>query len=114
LKDLDFDKVVRGIELFVGKHDFKNFSKEGSNPKSTIREIYEVKAYKWKKLYILKFRGNSFLRSQVRFMVSALFELAKGEITEKDILEIINKEKTRTFKPAPPHGLYLWRIHFSR
>jgi tRNA pseudouridine38-40 synthase len=112
LKNFNLEKAKEGIELFKGIHDFQNFSKEGSNPKSTIREIYETRAYKNRDFYVFKFRGNSFLRSQVRFMVSAIIKFAKSEISQNEVIQILEKKRNINFKPAPANGLYLWKIEY--
>jgi tRNA pseudouridine38-40 synthase len=113
LKNFDFQRVVKGITLFKGEHNFKNFSKNGSEPASEIRKIYEVRAYRRGNIYILKFRANSFLRSQVRLMVASLLKLGEGKIEEKDILEKLNLERDFHLKPAPENGLYLWKIGYK-
>ncbi len=106
--NFDFAKLSQ-IVLFKGKHNFKSFSKNGSNPTSYFRTISETRAYKFRDFYVLKFKGNSFLRSQVRMMVSALFELGKGTISETDILEALKGDELQ-LKPAPSNGLYLWKV----
>jgi tRNA U38,U39,U40 pseudouridine synthase TruA len=42
-------------------------------------------------------------------MVSALFELGKGTISETDILEALKGDELQ-LKPAPSNGLYLWKV----
>ncbi|EJF06954.1 pseudouridylate synthase I [Thiovulum sp. ES] len=112
LKNFDLQKAKIGIELFKGIHDFKNFSKEGSEPKSTIREIYETRAYQYRSFYVFKFSGNSFLRSQVRFMVATIIKFAKNELSENDIFQMLERNRKICFKPAPANGLYLWKIQY--
>ena len=42
VKELDFEKISEAINLFEGEHDFKNFMKNGSDTKSSIRNIYKA------------------------------------------------------------------------
>jgi tRNA pseudouridine38-40 synthase len=112
LENFNLEKAKIGIEFFKGMHDFKNFSKEGSEPKSTIREIYETRAYKYRDFYVFKFSGNSFLRSQVRFMVATIIKFAKNELSENDLVQMLKRNIKVDFKPAPANGLYLWKIQY--
>ncbi len=103
----NFDAVSKNIKLFIGKHDFSNFMKTGSDTKNNIRIIYKAFAYTHNGYIVLNFEANGFLRTQIRFMVGALLNLDNKQIKEK--LECKNNHKV---KPAPSNGLYLARIKY--
>ena len=109
-KDINEDKINEVIKLFVGVHDFELFSKTGSEPESTIREIYNIKLYKYKDIYILKFCANSYLRSQIRIIVDAIMKVSSGKLSVNDIQEQLKKRKQHTWTLASPYGLYLSKI----
>jgi len=111
-KDIDEKKINEVINVFIGVHDFEFFSKTGSEPESTIREIYDIKLYKHKDTYILKFCANSYLRSQIRMLVDAIMKVSAGKLDIKDIKEQLNKEKQHTWTLASPYGLYLSKITY--
>lgn len=101
------------IKLFIGTYDFEYFSKKGSEPKSTIRTIYDAKIYSPKKnLYILYFEGNSFLRSQIRMMVWFLIQISKGKQTTDNLVKQLVKKKIYEKNLAPSNGLYLAKIKY--
>ena len=106
-KNIDLKVIKENIKLFVGERDFANFMKTGSDVNSTIRVIYRAFAYKHKGVIVLNFEANGFLRSQIRLMVGALFQLNADEIKEQ--LSCIKKHKVR---PAKSNGLYLSRIKY--
>ncbi len=108
----EFSKIERGIELFIGRHNFKNFRKVGSNNRSDVREIFEAKAYKWRGVYILKFRANSFLRSQIRMIVGTLIAVANNQLTIDEVREQLTGERIYTTRLAPPNGLYLAKVSY--
>ncbi|PAF51768.1 tRNA pseudouridine(38-40) synthase TruA [Helicobacter sp. 13S00401-1] len=117
----DLDLAKKACKLFVGRHDFKSFSKSGSEVKDYEREIYRICIYKKKlfnmELFILSISANAFLRSQVRLIAKAISLASLGELSlEKLSLQIDNKfllkECIRVL--APPNGLYLTRIHFKK
>ncbi len=106
-KSVDYETIEKNIELFIGKHDFKNFMKTGSDINSTIRVIYKAFTYKHNGLIILNFEANGFLRSQIRLMVGALLKLNATEIKEQ-----LSCEKKYKIKPADCNGLYLAKIKY--
>jgi tRNA pseudouridine38-40 synthase len=107
VKQVNFAKIQKDIKLFIGEHDFKYFMKSGSDIGSTTREIYKAFAYKHKGYTILNFEANGFLRSQVRLMVGALFDLDEDKIKEKLACKTNHK-----LKPAKANGLYLAKIKY--
>ena len=107
LQNVDFEKIVQNIHLFVGKHDFVEFMKTGSDTGSSIREVYRAFAYRHKGYIILNFEANGFLRSQIRLMVGALLQLNEEQIKDK-----LTGKKELKNRPAPANGLYLARINY--
>lgn len=107
IDSIDFSKIKINIKLFQGNFDFAYFMKTGSDSKSTCREVYKAFAYKHKNYIILNFEANGFLRTQIRFMVSALLNLEKEEIEKKLSCKVNHK-----IKPAPCNGLYLAKIKY--
>jgi tRNA pseudouridine38-40 synthase len=109
-QEIDIKKIKEAIQYFIGIHDFEYFSKKGSAPTSTVREIFDVKFYKHKGFYIFKFKGNSFLRSQIRMMVEMLLKISSNKLTIKDLENQLNKKEQKLKTLAPPNGLYLSKI----
>jgi len=105
VKKLDFSTLQENIKLFVGRHDFVQFMKTGSESDSTQRVIYKAFAYKHKEYIVLHFMANGFLRSQIRLMVGALLDLDKEQIEDK-----LQNRYNHKLKPAPSNGLYLAKI----
>jgi tRNA pseudouridine38-40 synthase len=110
--NIDEKKIKEAIKLFVGIYDFEYFSKKGSEPKSTIREIYDIKFYKYKEFYIFKFTANSYLRSQIRMMVSFLLKISEGKLTLKELENQLQKRELVSWTLAPSNGLYLSRVMY--
>lgn len=102
---IDIEKLNLSLSKFIGKHDFKNFMKTGSDIKDSIREIYKAYAFSYNNLTIIKFEANGFLRSQVRLMVA---NVLKEQISNQKF----TLEKSITRIPAPPNALYLERIFY--
>ncbi len=108
--NIDKIKIQEAIKLFIGIYDFKYFSKSGSEPKSTIRQITDTKFYKYKDFYIFKFKANSYLRSQIRMMISFLLKISDGKLTIDDLKNQLEKKKLISWTLAPSNGLYLSKV----
>jgi len=108
--NIDINKIQEAIKLFKGIHNFEYFSKKGSDPKSTIREIYYIKFYQYKDFYIFTFKGNSYLRSQIRMMVSFLLKISDGKLTIEDLKNQLKKKELVSWTLAPSNGLYLSQV----
>ncbi len=109
---IDIDQIESISKLFCGTHDFAYFSKTGSEPKSTIRTIYKIDLYQYKGYFILRFCGNSFLRSQIRMMVDFIMKVSQGVFTKEQLLLQLQAKEKVSSQLADAHGLYLSKITY--
>lgn len=107
---IDETKIQQSIKAFIGIHDFEYFSKNGSEPKSTVREIFDIRFYKYKEFYVFKFKANSYLRSQIRMMVSFLLKISQDKLTIQDLENQLLKKEQVSWTLAPSNGLYLSKV----
>ena len=110
--NIDKSLICQAIKSFVGIHDFEYFSKKGSEPKSTIREIYNIKFYQYKEYYIFKFEANSYLRSQIRMMIDFLLKISSAKLTITDLKNQLQKKELVSWTLAPSNGLYLSKVTY--
>jgi tRNA pseudouridine38-40 synthase len=108
--DFDTSLLQHALNKFVGKHDFVYFHKTGSNPHSTIREIYSAYYKEYNGYHIIYFKANGFLRSQVRMMTEASMQVAKQKLSLSNLIEQLEGKKKHINSLAPASGLYLARI----
>ena len=108
----DAKRLTEALTLFRGEHDFDNFHKTGSVTHTTVREIYTTDYRQRNHYHYIYFQANGFLRSQVRMMVEAAMLCARGELTEKQLLEQIACQEKHMTRLAPPEGLYLAKINY--
>ncbi|MGB5867453.1 MAG: tRNA pseudouridine(38-40) synthase TruA [Arcobacteraceae bacterium] len=111
-ENINEDKIKEAIRYFIGVHDFEYFSKKGSDPHSTIREIYNIRFYKYKDIYVLNFQANSYLRSQIRMIVDFIMKISSGKLTIEQLKEQLDKKKLISWTLAPSNGLYLSKIDY--
>ena len=111
-KDINIDKINEAIKLFIGIHDFEFFSKKGSDPISTVREIYAINFYKYNDIYVLNFKANSYLRSQIRMIVDFIMKISEGKLSLNDLQQQLERKELISWTLAPANGLYLSKIHY--
>jgi len=111
-QDINEEEINNAIQLFVGIHDFEFFSKKGSDPHSTVREIYGINFYKHKDIFVLNFKANSYLRSQIRMIVDFIMKVSSGKLSLDDLKEQLDRKKLISWTLAPSNGLYLSKIHY--
>ena len=122
LEHLNLEAMKIGAALFEGTHDFTSYTAELKPNTKTVRKIDycrieendELKANFFpEKSYLLRISGKGFIRYQIRMIMGALVQLAKGELTLEQI-EVSLKQgcspKLKTI--APGSGLHLKQLKF--
>ena len=103
----------QALQLFVGRHDFASFSKQGSYLTSTIRTVYKIKRYRYKEYDVIYIEANAFLRAQVRMMIEAAYGVSHCAYMLDEVqMQLLNRKRTIT-KPAPAEGLYLCHVFYG-
>lgn len=117
-RKLDLEVMREAAELFIGEHDFSAFCSAGSQVKSKVRTIYELRVTEEPvttgnggKIIRLRVRGNGFLYHMVRIIAGTLIEAGEGRRTLDDVKEALaTGERKKAGPTAPPHGLMLLEI----
>ena len=106
----DLDLFKQAINLFVGKHNYQDFTSKEEDEDGFIREIYKIEVEQIDNLISVRFEGNGFMRYQIRNMIGSALNVA----SKKEPIEFIsnhlkedNKEREIVSYKAPACGLYL-------
>ena len=121
--DLDIPLMQEGAKLFVGCHNFRQYTAR-PKPNSTFEREVTVSAITPNTLYEANFfpeetfafhiHGKGFLRYQVRLIMWQLVRLGRHEITFDDIrVSLEGGEADPIPGIAPASGLILNRIRFE-
>lgn len=111
---LNVDKMKEAIQVFLGTHDFRAFVTESKEKENCVRTINYVNVEQENDKLIITFRGDGFLRYQVRNMVGILIRVGENKISTEDVERILmSKDRTTTGKTAPPEGLYLTNVSYE-
>jgi len=108
----DVTLLNEALQCFVGRHDFRYFHKTGSEPNTTIRNLYKAYYRQKGQYHFIYFEAEGFLRSQVRMMVESAMLCAKKEMSIIALTEQLQGLKQYNHRLAPPQGLYLARIFY--
>jgi tRNA pseudouridine38-40 synthase len=109
---LDINKIVEAVKLFEGTHDFTSFC-YGNEKEDRIRTIYQASLnYDNNELEFI-FKGNGFLRYQIRVMVGTLIEIGYGKKSIESLGSIFDaKDRRKAGTTAAPQGLYLYEVTY--
>jgi tRNA pseudouridine38-40 synthase len=110
---LDIDRMKEAIKLFIGTHDYKLFT-SGNEREYTIRTIFDTQINVLDQALEIIFKGDGFLRYQVRVMVGTLLEIGENRRSIDSIRDLLAiKEGIRAGRTAKPQGLYLYQVEYE-
>ncbi|WP_167954925.1 tRNA pseudouridine(38-40) synthase TruA [Anaerosporobacter faecicola] len=110
---LDLLKMRQAAEYLKGKHDFKAFSDNKKQKKSTERELFDIDIYGDKEEVLITLHGDDFWPFMVRIIVATLLEVGTGKMEPQYVEQIIEK-KDRNLAPAAADakGLFLTDVKY--
>ena len=114
-RKLDVKLMNEFASKLVGTHDFYAFSSSGRTVEDTVRTISECYVTKENDDIVLTVSANGFLYNMVRIIVGTAVEVSDKRIKVEDIPEILSSKKRELAGvTAPPQGLFLEKVHYSR
>jgi tRNA pseudouridine38-40 synthase len=112
----DPKKLQEGLQIFVGKHDFRAFTSDDVR-ENTVRTIDAIKVQYLKQfnMYRVEFKATGFLRYMIRRIVGAALEVASRPSLNIDLLNEIlaARNPEHTLPNAPAKGLLLYKITYG-
>ncbi|HEX7191262.1 MAG TPA: tRNA pseudouridine(38-40) synthase TruA [Thermoanaerobaculia bacterium] len=111
IKDrLDFDAMARAASSLVGRHDFTAFAdKRLAADESRIVVVERSELARADDLILFRIEASHFLWKMVRKLVSCLAEVGRGTVHGN-----VLAQKEAWQPTAPPSGLFLERVIYSR
>jgi len=100
------------LQLYIGRHNFKYFKKEGSFTSSDIREVKKIIVKNISSYYFIYIFANGFLRSQVRMMIEGALLVDSGKITLLELKKQLNGKKRYFSTLSQANGLYLFKVFY--
>ncbi len=110
-KRLDVEKMKEGIKYFLGTHNFKSFTPNRDKRENYVRTINYVNIQEKNNILTFTFRGNGFIKYQIRNMVGYLIRVGENKKAGEDIPQILkSKDRRNASITAHPEGLYLTNV----
>ena len=112
---LNIKQMKKAIKYFKGTHDFTSFVSAEDKKEDKVRTIYNVSIKNNDDIVSIRFKGNGFLKYQVRNMVGALIKVGENKIKPIDIKYMIEKKDRRKASIcAPANGLTLIKVEYKK
>ena len=111
---LDVARMQEAAVQFSGMHDFRSFSDDDPDEKSTAVLIEDVALAEAGDLVLIRVAGSHFLWKMVRRMVGVLAEVGRGDLGVEDIEELLRKPSALPATvTAPSSGLFLEWVFYE-
>ncbi|HRZ12012.1 MAG TPA: tRNA pseudouridine(38-40) synthase TruA [Kiritimatiellia bacterium] len=113
---LDVRAMAQAAMRLVGRHDFSAFS---ANPNreidGAVRHLRALSVRRRGREITVTARGDGFLYKMVRSLAGFLIRVGAGELPPEAARVILDsKSRTARVPTAPPQGLFLWKVAYSK
>lgn len=111
---IDVEAMRAGAAAFVGMRDFRAFSDDDPDEKSTKVLLEEVTLVEHDALVLVRVAGSHFLWKMVRRMVGVLGAVGAGELVPGDVPELMQSAGALPATlTAPAAGLFLEHVLYA-
>lgn len=102
------------MDLFIGTHNFQNFTSKPQDVDNFIRTIKDITVSENNGHVYVLFKGNGFMTYQIRIMVAVAFRVGLGKMSLEEVNNHLNSKNRKiiSFK-ADPVGLILERVLYE-
>jgi tRNA pseudouridine38-40 synthase len=111
---LDVAAMRTGAAAFTGLQDFRGFSDDDPDEKSTTVLLEEVTLVETGALVLVRVAGSHFLWKMVRRMVGVLAAVGAGELSPDDVATLLRRPSDLPARlTAPAAGLFLEHVLYE-
>jgi tRNA pseudouridine38-40 synthase len=111
---LDLTRMQQAAARFAGMHDFRSFSDDDPDEKSTDVLIEDVELAEAGDLILIRVSGSHFLWKMVRRMVGVLAEVGRGGLDVDDLDAFLAESSSLPARlTAPSSGLFLEWVFYE-
>jgi tRNA pseudouridine38-40 synthase len=112
-EDLDLRRMQDAAALFTGLQDFRSFTDDEPDDKSTRVLVERVDISERDDLILIRIDGSHFLWKMVRRIVGVLVEAGRGTLTPDEIRAMLREGSgTPARLTAPASGLFLEKVSY--
>ena len=111
--DLDLARMRAAADLFSGMKDFRSFTDDSADEKSTVVAIDRIELAEVGDLVVVRVEGSHFLWKMVRRMVGVMVDVGIGGTTVEKAASFLREDSNIPAKlTAPASGLFLERVYY--
>jgi tRNA pseudouridine38-40 synthase len=112
-EELDLARMRRTAEHFSGMKDFRSFTSDSPEDKSTVVAIERIEIAEEGDLILIRVEGSHFLWKMVRRMVGVMVEVGRGGASPDEAGRFLREDSDMPAKlTAPASGLFLERVYY--
>ena len=116
-KPLNLEVMREAAALIVGKRNFAAFMGDNSDIPidEAVRNVVKITIERLQddNIVVISMEADGFLYKMARIIAGTLLEVSECKINVKALLKIIeSRQRNRTGRTLPPHGLYLNKIDY--
>ena len=111
--DLDLSRMRDVAALFTGLQDFRSFTDDEPEEKSTRVHVERIDISERDDLILIRIDGSHFLWKMVRRIVGVLVEAGRGSLNPTDIRKMLSQNSGAPARlTAPASGLFLEKVSY--
>lgn len=111
---LDVAAMRKACRVFEGMNDFRSFTAEDPEERSTKVHLSSVRIAEVGDLLLVRVVGSHFIWNMVRRMVGVLVEVGGGKKGVEDVRRLLEGDSAGPARyTAPPSGLFLERVLYA-
>ena len=112
-EELDLGTMRAAADHFAGIKDFRSFTDDSADEKSTLVAIERVEIVEDGALVLIRVEGSHFLWKMVRRMVGVMVDVGRGGTTLEQAEQFLREESGAPARlTAPASGLFLERVYY--
>lgn len=111
---LDVEAMREVTRRLVGSHDFRAFSDDDPEEKSTRVQVETFDVHEDGDLLLVHIEGSHFIWKMVRRLVGVLVEVGKGALSVDEVAAMLRHDSDLPARlTAPASGLFLERVYYE-
>lgn len=111
---LNVQDMIKAAQYFKGMHDFRSFTADDPDMKSTKVDITSITVKEQGDLILITISGSHFLWNMIRRMIGIIVEVGRGKQSSDIIPTLLKKQSDLPASfTAPPSGLFLASVKYD-